>query len=138
MYATLPVAKMGQLLMYSQRAAQRELSDTPPFSGEDIDAACELFRPLRYQQLVTLAGARPSQHVLIICVKQASRREPWCCCRGLIVPPTVSSWSLLVVRHRAPPCSLAEPGSLYSAVTLSEMRLKSHTSRTSGDLMQCT
>ena len=57
-YATLPVAKMSQLLMYSQRAAQRELSDTPPFSGEDIDAACELFRPLRYQQLVTLAGVR--------------------------------------------------------------------------------
>ena len=57
-YATLPVAKMSQLLMYSQRAAQRELSDMPPFSGEDIDAACELFMPLRYQQLVTLTGVR--------------------------------------------------------------------------------
>ncbi len=56
-YATLPVAKMGQLLMLSQHAAQRELSDAPPFSGDDVDAACELFRPLRYQQLVTLAGA---------------------------------------------------------------------------------
>ena len=56
-YATLPVAKMGQLLMLSQHAAQRELSDAPPFGADDVDAACELFRPLRYQQLVTLAGA---------------------------------------------------------------------------------
>ena len=56
-YATLPVAKMGQLLMHSQLAAQRQLSDAPPFSGDDVDAACELFRPLRYQQLVNLAGA---------------------------------------------------------------------------------
>ena len=55
-YATVPVYKMGQMFMYDLYQSHQNTEDFQLFSLDDVDAAFELVRQLKYSQSVTLKG----------------------------------------------------------------------------------
>jgi cleavage and polyadenylation specificity factor subunit 2 len=57
-YATLPVHKMGQMYCYDQFLSRSAASDFRAFDLDDVDAAFARVTPLRFQQTLSLAGAK--------------------------------------------------------------------------------
>lgn len=55
-YATLPVHKMGQMVMYDQYLSRAAVSDFNVFDLDDVDAAFSRVVQLRYQQHVEFSG----------------------------------------------------------------------------------
>ena len=55
-YATVPVQKMGQMFLYDQFLSRWQTSEFNTFSLDDVDAAFQRIRQVKYQQQVKLAG----------------------------------------------------------------------------------
>ena len=55
-YCTVPVYKMGQMFMYDFYQSHHNTEDFQLFSLDDVDAAFDLVRQLKYSQSVTLKG----------------------------------------------------------------------------------
>ena len=77
MYATVPIYKMGVLVMYDQYHAIRALREFDSFKLSDVDQAFRQIRQLKYQQFVRLkgdsllsciAGAGRLAHMLSFCI----------------------------------------------------------------------
>lgn len=55
-YCTVPVYKMGQMFMYDFYQSHHNTEDFQLFSLDDVDAAFDLVKQLKYSQSVTLKG----------------------------------------------------------------------------------
>jgi len=55
-FATLPVHKMGQMFMYDVLLSKKDNEDFDTFDLDDIDAAFDLFKQLKYSQHHRLSG----------------------------------------------------------------------------------
>ena len=55
-YVTVPVHKMGQMFMYDQYLSRQQSSNFDVFTLDDVDAAFQRLRQLKYQQQVKLTG----------------------------------------------------------------------------------
>lgn len=56
-YATVPVQRMGQMFLYDQFLSRWQTSDFSAFSLDDVDAAFQRIRQVKFQQQVKLTGA---------------------------------------------------------------------------------
>lgn len=56
-YATAPCHKMGQMFMYDQFLSRQLSSDFTAFSLDDVDAAFQGMRHVKFQQQVQLSGS---------------------------------------------------------------------------------
>ena len=55
-YATLPVHKMGQMVLYDLYLAKRAEEEYETFNLNDVDRAFGMFNPMRYAQQINLTG----------------------------------------------------------------------------------
>ena len=62
-FATHPVARLGQMVMFDQQIAQQPARDFVLFDLDDIDAAFGQIRTLKYHQTHRLKGEAPA-HVV--------------------------------------------------------------------------